>query len=132
MRDFDTERAARAAVEQGFKIGGEEFRVAPGVHPSVLLAFENTEVGSREELQAIMDTAIKAFLTSDVDRKRWENLRERTDDPVTYGDMRAVMSYLYEVESQLPTIALSPSSTGRERTSRSSGAATSSPAGTAT
>ncbi len=130
MKDFDAEYGD--AGDQGFTVKGESFRVNPGVHPSVIQAYEEAEFSTRADVLRAMDVAIGAFLADDDARARWKALRERKDDPVTLGHMRAIMSYLYEVESELPTTARASLSGGRSRRDASSSAATSSPAGAAT
>lgn len=132
MRDFDADRAKRDAVEQGFKVCGEQFGVQTGVHPSVMGDYEDAVLLGRGDMLTAMDTAIKAFLVDDDARKRWDKLRERRDDPLTVGHMRAVLNYLYEVEAELPTSAPTSSSSGRGSIRRTSEAATSQPAGAAT
>lgn len=131
MMDFDSGRAERAARDQGFRLGGEEFRVRTGVHPSVLGDYEEAVLTGREDLLSSQDDAVKAFLWDDEARDRWDALRARKEDPVTAGDIRAVIQYLYEVESELPTSAPAPSSRGRDRTKPSSAAERSSPVGAA-
>ena len=130
MRDFDSGRAERAEREQGFRLGGEDFRLNPGVHPSVLADYEDAIFSGREEATGAMDTVIKAFLWNQEARTRWDALRAREKDPVTVGDLRAVVQYLYEVESELPTIAPEPSSPGRASTSKPSAGKQSSRAAT--
>ncbi len=129
MRDFDAELGE--AIDQGFTVKGESFRVNPGVHPSVLLNYEESDFLGRADLLAAIDTAINAFLADDDARARWKALRERDEDPVTVGHLRAIMAYLYEVESDLPTIARASSSGGRSRKQDSSEDVTSSPVGAA-
>lgn len=130
MRDFDAELGE--AVDQGFTVKGESFRVNAGVHPSVLMNYEEADFLGRKDVLEAMDTAINAFLADDDARARWKALREREEDPVSLGHMRAIMSYLYEVESELPTNARASSSDGRSRSASSSRAATSSPVGAGT
>lgn len=131
MRDFDSGRAERSEREQSFRLGGVEFRVQTGVHPSVLGDYEDDIVMSRGDVLGSMDKVVKAFLWDADARKRWDELRSRKKDPVTVGDLRGVIQYLYEVEGELPTIAPELSSAGRGRTRGSSAAAPSSPAGAA-
>lgn len=131
MRDFDAGRAERAQRDIGFKVGGEAFRVVPGVHPSVIFAYEDGIVLSQADVVKEMDTLICAFLVDDESRSRWTALCERREDPITTGDRRAIVQYLYEVESELPTIAPEPSSSGRGRGRATSRESTSSPVETA-
>lgn len=129
MRDFDAERAAHAEKDMGFIIGGEKFRVRPGVHPDVFIAYEETPVTGQRDVIEVMDTLIKAFLLTDEDCKRWDKVVASLDDPVTAGHRRAVVNYLYEIEAELPTSAPEPSGRGRGRGRGTSSGATSSPAG---
>lgn len=129
MKDFDQEFAGRVGADVGFKVLGETFQINAGVHPRVLIDFESAPVQNHEELVAACDKTIKAFLTSDDDRARWDTLCARTEEPVlSYGYRRAIVRYLYEAESELPTIAPASSSDGRETASPQSEDATSSPA----
>lgn len=130
MKDLDAEYGE--PVDQGFTVKGEQFRVNPGVHPSVLLNYEESDFLGRADLLTAMDTAINSFLVDDDTRDRWKALREREEDPVTVGHLRAIMAYLYEVESDLPTNARASSSGGRSRKPDTSEADTSQPVGAAT
>lgn len=129
MRNFDAERAAHAEKDMGFIIGGESFRIRPGVHPDVFIEYEETPVTGQRDVIALMDKLIKAFLMTDDDRARWDKVVENVDDPITAGHRRAVVNLLYEVESELPTSAPEPSGRGRGRGRGTSSGGTSSPAG---
>lgn len=131
MRDIDAERAAHAEKDMGFILGGERFKIRPGVHPDVFIEYEEAPVTGQRDVLAVMDKLIKAFLVSDKDRERWDAVAANQDDPITAGARRAVINYLYEVEAELPTSAPEPSGRGRGRGRGSSSEGTSSPAGAA-
>jgi len=131
VRNFDTDRAAQAEKDMGFIIGGEKFRIRPGVHPDVFIAYEETPVTGQRDVIGLMDALIKAFLLTDEDRERWDRVVANVDDPITAGHRRAVINLLYEIEAELPTSAPEPSGRGRGRDRGTSSGATSSPVGAA-
>jgi hypothetical protein len=104
MRDFDEGKA-----ELEFKLGGEEF-VARRVRPEVLATFQTDETTTDATMAiTLLDERISAFLANDEDRARYAALRCREEDPVTVGQLNALLEWMLEVSSDLPTTLPSPS-----------------------
>lgn len=101
MRDFDT------TPDLEFKLGGETF-VAQRVRPEVLAEFASDNVDLEEaqdstKALALLDERIEAFLEHEEDRARYRELRQRTRNPVTIGQLNALLEWMLEVSSDLPT-----------------------------
>ena len=118
LRDFDQEFVAE---DLEFKIGGESFKMAY-VRPEVLAAWEDEDVPEKSaDALVSTDTRIKMFLEpSNGAAERWDALRAREENPVTMGQLNAVLLWMVEVQSGRPTEPPSPSASGRGRTERSS------------
>lgn len=65
------------------------------------------------------DRQIMLFIDSD-QHERWTELRAREQDPVTIGQLNAIVTWLMEEQTGLPTEQPSSSATGRGRTATSS------------
>ncbi len=132
MKDFDSgTRAQRAQQDLGFRIGGEAFKIVTTV-PYSIFEFD-PEQGDADTITH-MNRVIRGHLRSDEDIERWDAMGKRSpaDDPLTYGDIKAVYQWLWEVSSDLPTEAPGPSTPGRSTTPATSTGATSSAAEAAT
>jgi hypothetical protein len=119
-RDFDQE----FSQDLEFKIAGESFKMRY-VRPEVLASWEDESVSEKSE-DAIkkIDERIKLFLDqSNGSGERWDSLRVREENPVTMGQLNAVLMWMVEVQSGRPTPPPSPSAPGRGKTAASSGAA---------
>jgi hypothetical protein len=129
VKDFDAARTARAEKASGSRSVGSS---SGSLRDCARRCSRRTRLGRDRpgELLEQMDAVVNV-LSSDDERARWTQLRQRREDPLTTGDMRGLMSWLYEVEAQVPTIAPESSSHGRGRVRSSSGDATSSPAAAA-
>jgi hypothetical protein len=114
MRDFD-----EVKPELEFKIGGEEF-TARRVRPEVLATFEVNVPDDSAQAIVLLDERIGAFLASDEDRERYKTLRCREEDPVTIGQLNALLEWMLEASSDLPTQQPSLSAVGPGATAASS------------
>jgi hypothetical protein len=102
---------ALLSKDRSFIVRGETFTYHD-VKPEVLSAFKaNGKMGPWD----LIDAQINLFL-SDSDRKRWKELRARDAEPVTIGQMNALLTWLLETQTDRPTNPPSPSASGRGRT----------------
>ena len=67
----------------------------------------------------LADRQILLFITPE-QHDRWSELRSRDKDPVTIGQLNAIVQWLMEEQTGLPTEQPSSSATGRGRTATSS------------
>lgn len=116
-RDFDQELES----DLEFKIGGESFRMRY-VRPEVLAAWDqNAPADKPEEALKELDERVKLFLENvNGAAERWDALRAREENPVTMGQLNALLMWMVEVQSGRPTSPPSPSVPGRGRTATSS------------
>ena len=119
MKNFDDDRAARAAADRSFQIGGETFVMKVGVRPEVLADYE--KLGSNDsavESLKVIDTLILDFVETDGDAvDRYHAIRARDDDPITLRDMTDLVDWLVKEQTgRTPTLPPSPSAPGRKRT----------------
>lgn len=109
-RDFDE------VLEQNltFSIRGETFTLRD-VRPEVIAEWEDEEnaTTAADGLKAI-DTKILALLAEE-DKARWTELRAREDDPVNLRQLKALVEWIVEVQSDRPTQPPSSSADGRGR-----------------
>jgi hypothetical protein len=103
-----------------FTIRGETFEMVY-VSPEVLSAWEDdkSDENSAEALKKL-DQRILLFLGGNGDHERWKKLRARKKEPVTMGQINALLMWMIEVQAGRPTIQPSPSDSGRGRTAASS------------
>lgn len=120
-RDFDQEFVAE---DLSFTIGGETFKMRYA-RPEVLAAWEDEEIPDKSvDALALNDQRIKQFLdSSNGAGDRWDTLRDREENPVTMGQLNALLLWMVEVQSGRPTVPPSPSESGRGKTKLSSKAA---------
>ena len=129
-KNFDEEgtRVERLERDRTFVIGGGEFRYDIGLTPEEfndrITPFTSLPDNARSEttLPAI-DEAIRNLLSTDEDRERWMELRQRrasldeagspADLAITAGDMREVFFFMLEEQTGRPTRAPSSSGGGR-------------------
>lgn len=110
MKDFDEGRTRRNEKPQGFRIKGQEFRVNPAISIAALDAYENREVTRMSDVRQSEIDLIEQFLLDDASRKAWKKALTDTSDPITPGDLTAIVTYLYELAGEVPTIAPARSS----------------------
>ena len=116
MKDFDRDRAARAvlpAKDRSFKLGGEVFirrAVVPAWVMGILDGLATAPPG--QTLEAI-DELIDEMCEEPA-REKWAALRARgrDEDPLTLGDVFAVVEWLIAEETAIPTSAPSVSGDG--------------------
>lgn len=120
LRDFDHE----FVEDLEFKIGGETFKLKY-VRPEVLAAWEDEELPEKSvDALKYTDNRIKLFMdTSNGAGERWDAIRGREENPVTMGQLNALLMWMVEVQSGRPTMPPSPSDSGPGKTARSSKAA---------
>lgn len=129
MHDFDVERRQRQP--KTFRLGGEEFVGRVGIRPEEIVAWEElTSDDSAVRTLEVLDTLIMAWLFEE-DHERWRRLRERRDDPISAGDLHALVRFLLtreagQEDATHPTTAPGDFSAGRERRNGSSEVASSS------
>jgi hypothetical protein len=115
MRSFDIQQ------DLDFQIGGETFHMKT-VRPEVLASWEDAPIpeNSADALK-VLDERLLIFLDNgNGQHERWKALREREDNALSMGQLRAVLEWMVEVQSTLPTEPPSPSARGRGKTATSS------------
>lgn len=115
MRSFDN------AEDLTFEVAGEQFKMRT-VRPEVLAAWEDAPVPpTAVEALKILDDRILSFLDNgDGSHERWTALRAREENPLSMGQLQAILEWGVEVQSHLPTMQPSPSVRGRGKTAVSS------------
>lgn len=118
MRNFDEARQERLAQERSFTIGGQTFEYRASVAPEAYLEWSKMVGGeygddlTEEKSIEIFDSTIVAFLKPGQDEK-WKAVRSPDAEiPLTLGDMKDVVRFLFEENSGRPTGASSASSGG--------------------
>lgn len=111
MRDFD-----EGKPDLEFKIGGESF-TAMRVRPEVLASWSeiNDPLDDTGAALRLLDERVLSFLP-EAERERWTALRAREEDPVTIGQMNALLQWMLETSSDLPTTPPLPSAAGHGAT----------------
>jgi hypothetical protein len=110
------------AKDREFKVQDQTFKWRD-VRPEVLSSFEIDVNGDDPNaVWALMDKQILLFLENG-QQEAWQALRAREENPVTIGQMNAVLTWLMEEQTGRPTEQPSPSEPGRGRTAASSKAA---------
>lgn len=110
MKDFDTERAIREQRDRRFKIAGREFTFRAAVSPDAFAEYVDLVSGQIDPPQreaadvAILDRTMLAFLTPDC-HDAWTEARhdDGIDNPITTGDIHALISWMSEVQAGRPT-----------------------------
>ncbi len=114
MKNFDEMLAA----DREFTVGGETFHWHD-VRPEVLTSFaDETELDG----WPLMDHQIMLFLEP-AEHDKWREVRARDESPVTIAQLSAIITWLVEQQSGRPTVAPSPSGSGRTKTAATSKAA---------
>lgn len=115
-RNFDEERAARAAQDREFIIGGETFHGRASVKPEALSAYDRlADSASVTDTLAVVDELILAMIEDEEDNAghmRYVALRARNDDPLTIEDLMEITKYLVEAQTGRPTGQPGDSSAG--------------------
>lgn len=114
-RDFDEVLESSMT----FTLRGETFTLRD-VRPEVIAAWEDEEphTSAQEALKSI-DIKITTLLPPE-DHERWAALRAREDNPVNLRQLKALVDWIVEVQSDRPTEPPSPSPAGRGRREASS------------
>jgi hypothetical protein len=118
VRDFDDERAQRAARDRSFRIHGELFYVKPGVRPEVLVPYEDmsTETSATDALSTI-DALVLGFISHDDPPgacDRWRAIRADEEDPLTMEDLTSLVEFLIETATGRPPTRASSSTASPE------------------
>ena len=122
MKDFSYN-----GVDRQFKVEGETFTWRP-VRPEEqseladILSKEGPDSEDPNYQWKLMDRQVLLFLEEE-GHERWRELRSRSENAVTIGQLLDIVSWLVEVQSDRPTEQPSPSSPGRGKTEASSKAA---------
>ena len=115
MKDFNE----LLAKEREFKVQDQTFSWRD-VRPEVLSSFEtDTNGNDPNAVWDLMDKQILLFIEPD-QHDRWKELRAREEQPVTIGQINAILMWLMEEQTGRPTEQPSPSAPGRGRTAASS------------
>lgn len=118
MKDFNE----LLAQDREFKVQDQTF-TWKDVRPEVLTAFEVDANGDDPNaVWSLMDRQILLFLPAS-EQEKWSKLREDEEKPVTIAQMNALLTWLMEEQTGLPTEQPSPSDSGRGKTAASSKAA---------
>ena len=106
-RDFDD----LLPSDRTFKIRGESFEFID-VSPEVIQAWTDSTNGQPDKtVWQQQDEQIMVFLKTE-DRARWKELRKRKENPITIGQQNAVLTWLFEAATGIPTSPASPSPSG--------------------
>ena len=109
MRNFDL-------TIEDFEINGETFHVKT-VRPEVIAAWDTTPAESDMAAFERLDNMICQFLDDGNGQvERWKALRASDENAITVGQMRGIIRWLVEMQSDFPTEAPAPSPRGRGRT----------------
>ena len=115
MKDFNE----LLAQDREFKVQDQTF-TWKDVRPEVLTAFEiNANGDDPSAVWGLMDRQILLFLPPE-EQEKWKKLREDEEKPVTIAQINAILTWLMEEQTGLPTEAPSPSASGRGSTAASS------------
>ena len=115
MKDFND----LLAKEREFKVQDKTFTWRD-VRPEVLSSFDiDTNGDDPNAVWGLMDRQILLFISED-QQAAWKELRAREENPVTIGQMNAVLTWLMEEQTGRPTEQPSPSAPGPGKTARSS------------
>ena len=118
MKDFND----LLAQDRTFKVQDKTFSWRD-VRPEVLSSFEtDTNGNDPNAVWDLMDKQILLFIRPE-EHEEWTTLRAREEDPVTIGQMNAILLWLMEEQTGRPTEQPSPSAPGRGKTAASSKAA---------
>jgi hypothetical protein len=112
--NFDELRNERLRKTRLFTIGGHEFAYRPGVEPEVLADWMDVGADTPEaEAIKVADATIIAFLESG-DVARWQQIRQAgaLENPITSGDLLAVLRWLIREQGARPTEPSGDSSNG--------------------
>lgn len=118
MRSFDYTQ------DLDFEVCGEKF-TCKTVRPEVLAAWEDAAIPETAvaALQ-VVDERILAFLADgNGQHDRYKAMREREENTPSMGQLRAILEWMVEVNSDRPTEPPSPSASGRGKSAASSTAA---------
>jgi hypothetical protein len=120
----------RAAEDHTFIIRGESFtinRMRPEVMGEIEALekdFTESEKTTYQDVVNFAESRLKLLLDDQngaVDR--WDALRAKEEDPVTYGEIMDLSRWAVETITGLPTMPPAPSAPGRGKTAASSKAA---------
>ena len=107
------------AKDREFQVGGETFHWRD-VRPEVLEAFEPAEV--QGSVWKIYDDQILLFLAPD-EHDRWRAVRAQDEKAVSIKQIQAILQWLVEEQTGLPTEPPAQSAPGRGATAATSKAA---------
>lgn len=125
VKDFDTERRERNEEreremgDRTFTLCGEQFTYLPRVSYTVLEEIATQADLEGAELIQSMEKAVLLFLEPGQEEHFLEVSRNKAD-PLTFGDLNDLTTWLTEVQVKRPTPAPSLSSPGAPKTSTSS------------
>ncbi len=119
--NFDEAREERSSRPNTFQIGGEVFSFRRGLRPETFTEYiaEYAEMPldtKGDEVIRIIDRTIVNFLAGDDADECWRKVRSHDEDALTAGDMRKVLLWLIEEQTDRPMEAPSSSGNGRETT----------------
>ena len=115
MRNFDF-----PADLLEFEVHGERFHVKT-VAPEVIAAWDDAPADSEESAFQKLDAMILTFIDDgNGQAERWKALRESPDHALAVGQMRGILRWLVESQSDFPTEAPALSPRGRGKTAASS------------
>lgn len=117
----------RDGEDHSFVIRGETFKLKR-VRPAVLdqidalqKEFVASEADSYADVVAFSEKRLLLLIDdSNGALPRWKVLRDRDDDPVTYGEIMDVSRWAFEEVTGLPTMPPAPSQPGRGSTAPTS------------
>ncbi len=130
MKDFDEARREREERDRSFTIGGEQFVRRVAVAPEQILTWNKATAGdiepNEEEWLALYDETILAMLEPG-QAEKWAQVRDpELANPLTTGDLTALVRWLFEEMTGRPTGPSSDSSAGQNSSATTSKDASSS------
>jgi hypothetical protein len=115
MQNFDEARDVRLNADRTFQLGHETLVRQPGVHPTVMFAYEDmkAETGAAEAYEIVVGL-VYAFVEPEYHPKLDALLSVDNPHPVTISDLNTLVQWLIRETTGRPTTAPSPSTAGRE------------------
>jgi hypothetical protein len=101
---------------EDFEINGETFHVKT-VRPEVISAWDASPATTDEEAYARLDNMILSFIDDgNGQAEKWRALRASDENAIAVGQMRGLIRWLVESQSDFPTEQPASSRRGRGKT----------------
>lgn len=104
-----------------FEVHGQRFNVKT-VAPEVIAAWDDAPAEDEETAFEKLDKMILTFIDDgNGQADRWRELRASADKPLAVGQMRGILRWMVESQSDFPTEQPASSPRGRGKTAAASG-----------